>query len=478
VIHDEALKQSASPLPGDSLCVCGKVDTELLGQVDAVRGEIAFYRGQFAESVHRYECALTRLPESKGYLRTMIATNLGTVYVTAGQTDAGVRALALARGISETTQNPLAMIGSLCGLGYLQLLQGQLRAAASAFQEALTVMTVRDEALSPMTCMAHVGMGRVRYEWNDVDAATEHFTAALTLSEQWGNTLYLVRSHALLARADLARGDTQAACALLEDLEELRLRAYMPASISALASAMGARLHLALGQIEQAEHWARVCGLTPNDDLSYPHEYGHMTLARVLLALGRNDEAVVFIERLRSVAEAAGRDETVLEARILLARAYHALGDAPTAITLLRGALAQSESEGYIRLFADEGAPIVSLLSRITGRLDVRGPATASHTPSPSPSYVERLRQASRSAPVALGSHAAVAELKGTDQLHARELDIIRLLAVGQSNTQIAGELVVALSTVKWHLANIYGKLGVRSRTQAIARARELRLVE
>jgi LuxR family maltose regulon positive regulatory protein len=189
----------------------------------------------------------------------------------------------------------------------------------------------------------------------------------------------------------------------------------------------------------------------------------------VLLAQDKPDQALRLLKRLREEAQVAGRSGSELEILTLQALALRAQGEKERAVSTLAQALAVAEPEGYVRTFVDEGSPMAALFSEVLeaqqrGRLAPEVPAY----------YLRKLSAALERDASGAATPAGV-ELR--EPLSERELEVLALLAAGKSNRQIASELFVALSTVKTHINNIYGKLEVSNRTQAVWRARELGLL-
>ena len=197
---------------------------------------------------------------------------------------------------------------------------------------------------------------------------------------------------------------------------------------------------------------------------------------RVLLAQQQPGRALGLLDRLHARAAAQERTGSVIELRALQALAHAAGGDRATALAALAEALAQAAPEGYIRVFADEGAAMARLLGRLTGAQRSGEIGLASEV---SPHYLDRLARAFHprraSAPPTTRDTAGLAGPAGP--LSGRERQVLELLATGKSNQQIADELVVVLATVKKHVTHILGKLAAANRTQAVARARALGLL-
>jgi LuxR family maltose regulon positive regulatory protein len=276
-----------------------------------------------------------------------------------------------------------------------------------------------------------------------------------------------------MARILEAQGDLDGALDLLEEAERLYVSDFHP-NVRPIA-AFRARIWAAQGRLGEALGWARERSLSAHDDLSYPREFEHIILARVLLTRYKRDradgsrlEALGLLERLLQAAEKGGRMGSAIEILVLQALAHHVQGDIPSALAPLERALTLAEPEGFIRIFVDEGRPMAQLLSEAAARRIM-------------PDYTARLL-----AGFEAGEH------KGEDEpclppslpaqplaepLSQRELEVLRLIAQGLSNREIGQRLFLAVITVKGHNRNIFRKLQVRRRTEAVVRARELGLL-
>ena len=217
------------------------------------------------------------------------------------------------------------------------------------------------------------------------------------------------------------------------------------------ADALRARWQLQ-DELEAAAAWQRGCGLSLQDTPTYQTENLYLILTRV--AIAQRQDVLPLLERLRQNAEEGGRGGRLIEVHMLTALALQNQGKRRDAGQELELALAMAEPEGYVRLFADEGPALTNALASV-------------NSPSLAP-YIRRLQALGRPRHV-----AAAMSVAAVDDLSQREQEVLRLLARGLSNQQIASNLVVSENTVKTHVKNIYAKLGVTSRTQAIALGRE-----
>lgn len=215
------------------------------------------------------------------------------------------------------------------------------------------------------------------------------------------------------------------------------------------------------------EDWAEAYGLTADDPiLSLDDEISYIVFARLLLAKNKSDRAFHLLSRLMQSAESYGRTGSVIKISILQSLAQQAHGDREQALRSLEQALSLAESEGYARVFLDEGRPMAHLLY-------------AAAANGIAPEYAGRLLA---QFPAGEQARAPASPQRHTpalvEPLSKREQEVMALIAAGKTNAEIAQSLYISVGTVKNHAKNIYSKLNVHSRAQAIARARELGLIE
>ena len=328
----------------------------------------------------------------------------------------------------------------------------------------------------PAASIAHVGLAEVHHERDELDAALEHATQGVALARQLGWTLPLVAGLTILARIRQARGDPAAALEAVREAEQFQLSGAVVGLLNP-APAVRARLALSNGQVEAAARWVLQRGLAVQDQPSFPRERDYLILARVLLAQQAPERALAILEPWAALAAAQGRAESVIEFLALQALAHADRGDEPAALTTLAEALVLGAPEGYLRVFVDEGPAMAALFRPLLGGRRSERQEALDAVPR---DYLGRLAVAfeQAGAPVFPATKPGAVMVPGlVEALSARELEVLALLATGKSNRAIAEELVVTLDTVKRHVTNLFNKLGVANRIQAVARARELGLL-
>jgi LuxR family maltose regulon positive regulatory protein len=317
------------------------------------------------------------------------------------------------------------------------------------------------------------GISELHRERGDLETAAQDLLTGRKLGEQvelpdWQHRWYIAQ-----ARLHETKGDLDGALDLLEEAERRFVRTPVP--IIRPIAALKTRIRIAQGKIAEALDWVRTRDLSVDDDISYLHEFEHMTLVRVLIAQekrglvdGSIHDAKGLLERLLQAAEEGGRKGSVIEILVLQALAHDAQGNLPPALVSLERALTLAEPEGYVRIFVDEGLPMTRLLSE-----------AAAH--GVMPDYIGKLLAVFEAGKQKSEDKSYLPPVSPAqpliEPLSQRELEVLQLIAQGLSNREIGERLFLALDTIKGHNRRIYDKLQVQSRTEAVARARELGLL-
>ena len=361
-------------------------------------------------------------------------------------------------------------IGGSIVLADIQIAQGCLHEAMTTYERALQWATEPGAPVQRGAADMYVGMSALHREHNDLETATQCLLTSQALGELARLPQNPYRWCTAMAHIHEAQGDLDGALNLLDQAERLFDSNFSP-NVRPIATRK-TRLWVVQGRLGEALGWAREQGLSVENELSYLREFDHITLARVLLACCQSDRAdasiaeiMKLLERLLKDAEEGGRMGSVIEILILQASAYHAQGDLPAALLTLQHALALAEPQGYVRMFLDEGSNMMQLIREASAREIM-------------PDYTDKLLAAFEAE-----------KRKGEDKpdlppakiliesLSQRESTILQLIAQGLSNREIGERLFLALDTIKGHNRKIFDKLQVQSRTEAIARARELGLL-
>ena len=439
----------------------------LLGFASAVWSWLARLRGDAPEAVELARRALALLPDEEAPLRNYAAVRLGDALRTVGDLAAADEAYAEAAEIDRAARHTYGRLAGMVMHAKVRAEQGRLREADEAFRRALRLLTEGGFELSPAAGIVHIGMADLRYERDDLDGAERPLERGVELAERTGDVSTLVWAYVTLSRAKRARGDEGGALEMARQAERVARDSGADLQI-AIALAWMTRLLLARGEFAEAVALEQERAAKAENATDAARVVDRITSARLLHAQGRHRAALALLEELGETAEAAGRTGDLIEILALQALALWAGHEKERAVSTLARALALAEPEGYVRTFVDEGASMAELLSEVLEALQRRrlDPSIPAH-------YLRKLL-------AALERDDASARLPTTDlpdPLSGRELEILQLVAAGKSNRRIATELFVSVGTVKTHINNLYRKLDAHSRTQAVARARELKLL-
>ncbi len=454
-----ALQAQGRIPPGDEL------PRRLPCEAHLIRSFLARNRGDFAGAVEQARQAIPLAEKVNAILQGNAYTLLGHAYREMGQAAEAVAAYRAAIPFALEGGNHVAALGSYSAVARLSVLQGRLRQAEQICLEGLQEAQHRGIQKLPAAAVLHLALADLYIEWNRLDEAEASLQRAEEIG-RYGGTLEYVRYHGVvLARLRVAREDLAGALAVLEeDLAAVtKLGAQQPLNeLEARRAGLWARA----GRLPEALAWAEAVAPALSGGGGSAREAQLLNYARVKSAAGETEAALDALETALEIAESDQRPGSRLLALLLRALARRERGSAQDAQGAqgaqadLRGALALAEPEGFTRTFLDEGGAALALLEE-AGRAD------------PSLTYVGHLlREAGRRPARPPAPPAGLAE-----PLTARELEVLGLIGAGLSNQQIADRLVLSLATVKKHASSVLGKLDVESRTQAVARARQLGLL-
>ncbi len=438
-----------------------EVDT-ILGLIHSQRAYRTFMTGELDRTIHHAQQALNHLPEDAALFRTRTCTYQAVAHLYQGQLHA---AMEVYNEILPTTpQIGGTSTGVMCfsGLGDLLVDMAQLHRAKGIYQQALD-FSERYNGRSdlPFTGYVHVRIGHILRQWNQLEDAHRCISKGLALCRDWNVSDVVALSCIELAYIQLALGNEEKSQDSINEAIHI-MENFSPFGAKH-AAAHQVYLNLARGDFNAAAGWALRNELILEADFERHRELEYLALARVLMAQKRFGEAQSLVERVYTIAQEIGKKRTELEGLILLASVFSAQGKTVQALGYLEKALSIGEPEGFTRIFVDEGPPMARLLYEALSC-------------GIAPNYVRRLLAAfpaegdgRKELPESLAPESDLIE-----PLSNRELEVLQLIAQGLTNREIGERLFLSLNTVKAHTRNIYGKLDIHNRTQAVSRARAL----
>lgn len=437
-----------------------------LARVTAVRCSIACFQNDLQRAEELAEQAFQDLPEEDQFFHTIIFGSLGDIYRRHGRwNNAKESYLKLLQYIHEPSFRVQSahIFGALADL---ELRQGHLQDAERYWRQALGAIQDKENwgrLPLPLIGWVYIRMGELLYERNALEEAWGHVQRGLERAEIGGDVRAMIAGYLIAGRLALTRGDKEMAADYLENARPLVMQAQF-AHWSSRFERLQLELWLAESKLRAAVGWADNKLHMGSQESQLESQVAQLAMARVLIVKG--DEAslvraLALLETLLQNAEAEHRMGVGIEALALQALAHDKRGKTTDAMTSLEQSLRMAEGEGYVRRFVDLGIPMGNLLQEARSR----------HVMT---DYVDRLLEA-------LGDMIISADSRGRalpEALTAREEEVLELLAAGLTNREIAERLVISPETVKKHAGNIYGKLDVGSRSEAVARGRELDLLD
>ncbi len=422
---------------------------DLLGRIASMRATLAVMQHDVETIITQSRRALEHLPPGNLPLRTAATWTLGYAYQLQGDRAAASQAYSEIIASGKSSGDSVYIIAATLSLGQVQETNNQLFLAAESYRRVLQL--AGDPPLS-IACEAYLGLARILYQWNDLDAAWQHGQQCVQMTQQTASIDTFALATMLLARLKLAWGDVDGAATLLDEAEAFVRQHHF---VHRMADVAAARVLLLL-------HQGRLAAAA---ELVQMHQLP-LSQARVHLAQGDPSAALTVLESWQRQVEAKGWQDEQLQVMVLQALALQAHGEQEQAVQLLCDALAYAAPEGFIRTLVDEGRPMAQLLSKAEalGRM---------------PDYIRKLLavwKVEEHKSEAL-SYPSPPSQSLIEPLSRREVEVLQLIAQGLSNQEISERLVLALETVKGHNKKIFGKLQVQRRTEAVARARSIGLL-
>lgn len=428
----ERLEQVAQEIPA------------FLGEILAAQAYLARATGNHERMVVYSQRALELLPKSSLNSRGIVALNLGLAYWHMGKMQAAELVLAEALEAARATGNLYAGTTAMIFLGRVLAVRGQLRQAADVFHQAID-----QGGEMPINVLAHMDLAALHYEWNELERSDRHLQKALALCLPSHNDEFLAGCYLMESSLRIAQGNLAGAEAALDKVGAQASAGKISPSMAARLDA--ARVHFLLAEGEPVEEWNH--RLVETADFHPFYRFLGVTKAWTM----PESKAQAYLAEIGKIAQTNEWTYGLVAARAFQAALAH---NQDEALAYLTEALNLGESGGFVRTFVDLGKKLIPHLRAAAAR-------------GIYPAYVERIHSASlgETAPAHPSQESLI------EPLSERELEVLRLVTAGLSNREIAEKLFISTGTAKSHIHNLCGKLGVRNRTEAAMKAKELSLV-
>jgi len=437
----------------------------LKAHILAIRAFQGIYRQDPSGAIEMAEKAILLQPD-EDFTNSGINFVLGWGYRLSGDLTSSHSAFSNSSKLSRQTGNTFMAVSTLSRAASGLVLMGKLNQAESDLLKALSYSISEGEAQNPVAGFGYVNLAGINLEWNNLPTAKDQALEGIQLSERVGQILDQVIGSNYLSRIFLAEGDIESAADICMSARELCMLMKDYLYVRRWAEDCQVRLWAAQDDYSGLEEWALNCGINPNAEPDFTRDVDHIILARAYVELSQLaptssylDMARALLDKIELMLQNVNWNGKYLEVLLLQARALQLAGIDDLAVTKLDIALTLAEKEGYLRSFISEGDRIKELLTlnHFTGH-----------------KYAERIALSFDSAikPASINPAKEMIE-----PLSPRELDVMYMLTTELSGPEIADEMNIALSTLRFHTRNIYEKFQVANRRSAVRIAREMNLV-
>ena len=435
----------------------------LMADTNVLRSLVATHNHAYSQAIQLAEAAIQAIAKDELISLAAAYFALSFAYQEMGEIDRLLQVSIENLSIARLSENSSVCANAFRYLAYTYKMQGRLHDAFETYQQALEYAYEHEQASEPPYNMIYISIAELLYEWNDLAEAEHYLSQGMKMIEEAGFFVNLLWASPWSAKIKRARGDWQAAIDEMYQVVSMAKREKLTLFASQ-SEAYYARLQCEAGHLSEALAWINSLELVRGDLLGYEQSIDAIQCAYILIRLERYDEALDLLEWIDTASRASNHRHSQLEACLLQALLWQQRGDFGQALRCLKNALALAEPEGYRRILLDFGEPMQALLKTASASIDDMTQL----------SYARTLLAAFDDKP----RQPQPKEQAIITPLSDREMEVLGLIASGKSNQEIAKELVIALGTVKRHIFNIYNKLDVKNRTECVARARSLHLLE
>jgi LuxR family transcriptional regulator, maltose regulon positive regulatory protein len=435
----------------------------LRGRLAGLQAFLATAQGDNARTLDLCQQAADLLGEEDDTLLGFILAKLGQSQQQAGDIPAALATFRRALEVVRRIGRGMATAVVYSNLALITQILGRRREAEAICRQGLAECQDSRGRAVPVAILIDVALGVIQYQSNQLDQAESRLNQVMETSRQLGFSTIMVGGRNTLSLIQYARGDHPGAYTSLEETISQAEQAGAQ-GIARTAASVRADLKLRDGKLDPAAEWLESSHL-PFDTIDLQRQTEYFTACRVMARQKRFAEAQQLVDELRRVDVLHGCNAYLIVDWILQADLYAALGDSVRAVQSLERAVRLAAEEDLRRPFLDYGTAVLPLVEQVRGAAPRFVDALVERDPG----------QEITNSPIEPARVSASEVLE--EPLSERELDVLRLLALGLSSRDIAGRLVLSEGTARWHVNNILAKLGVHSRSQAVAAARQLGLI-
>ncbi len=442
------------------------IDKEaMISHTETIQAQLALLSGDLLGAINLNHQAYKRLPENDLFLQGATLLGLGRANYLLGDFENAEQYLKEANNKGQTFSIILAMVTTYLRVR-IKISLGKLKAAHRILEASSNLMSENERNSSPAIGYHYLAQCELLLEENRVEEAEQYLSEAFNSVNRSGNPDMMVCYYVNLAQIQQALGDEKEAIESIETAER-NIAQYGKNLYWTIPSVIAYRIQLLLiqGNFSEAAHWVNESGFSIKTELGYKYEVENLIKARFLLSQEEqdSDEALELLNHLKQEAEDNNRLRSVIEVHILQALAYLSKDDINKALSVFSQALSLAESEGFVRLFTDKGDEISYLLQQVSEK-------------NSSSDFVIKLQNTLQNVEEDIRPSSKTKNHL-LDALSKRELEVLQALSKGLTNKEIARKLFLSVNTVKVHTNRIYRKLGANSRTDAIAKARNLNIL-
>jgi len=429
------------------------------GRLQCFKAHLALCEDDIESVIQLATEALSCLDEDDVFFRSLTLNLLGQASEVRGDVSAAAGFYRQGALAERKLGNQLGAMVALVNLVLALNEMGQRRQAEELCQQ--TIQESADQRSSDLILAEGINVvwSMLSYETDQLDLAQQQAKRALELSRQANIADGIMWALFNLAHAYSASGQIDLMLETNRETQQFAARLKPGAIQASWCAALEAQVNLQKGDLDAVARWVEAAGMKPEDTPHYWHEFVYFVYIRYLLAQSWYEDAQTLLTSMEHSAKSEGRNRKLITIYLLQARLQLSLGDTPKSLELVKKALNLAAPQDYRRAILDEGEMIIKLLPPVR---------------EIAPQFVDDVLNAAGAPgkPAPLKSQYALIE-----PLSDRELEILRLIAAGRSNPEIAEILYLSLNTVKWHAKNLYSKLAVSNRVEAVARAQELDLI-